>query len=475
VIKSGIFLCAVSATALLAEPKVDIKNRPWYHYIEEKMPPVKIPVVAKFKLKNGIEVFYLEDDHVPLVNLQIIFEGGGFEVTNEKLGLNGLWGETLVFSGSDAMSRDQLANYLESRSTNLNFSGGLERSTISLGSLSHYFARDLKTIFEVLSSPRLASEDFELIRKRILQEFERRDENPSKWASLGMTKAYWGETLRGRYATTRTVKNLTGTDLKGWHKKMWRGERLSLTLTGAIKAQDARVILDETFGSLVVSQKDGVDLKAMQIKSVAKPNTLGILPRDIPQTTVVYKAPLMKHGDADYYALRIFDFLLGGDSFNSHLTQKIRTEKGWAYTAYSTFETDDFTGSAMLFTQTANQNLPDVMQLMDEILAKPESFVNAEKIAQAKLSLRNKFVFLFENSHQYMRLYMQLKYDALPETYLADFAKHLDAVTLEDVLRVARTYYKPENFTVLICGPGDVYAKKSPLRPANAQVLEIEK
>lgn len=97
----------------------------------------------------------------------------------------------------------------------------------------------------------------------------------------------------------------------------------------------------------------------------------------------------------------MFDFLLGGDSFNSYLTQKIRTEKGWAYSAYSTFETDNF-GSVMVFTQTANANLPDVwIVAMDDILAKPEAFVSTDKINQAKLSLKNKFVFLFENPVPY--------------------------------------------------------------------------
>jgi zinc protease len=87
----------------------------------------------------------------------------------------------------------------------------------------------------------------------------------------------------------------------------------------------------------------------------------------------------MKHtGDANYYTLRLFDFLLGGDSFNSYLTQKIRTEKGWAYSAYSSFETDDFTGSIMLFTQTANMNLPEVIAAIDDILAKPEDFISKD-------------------------------------------------------------------------------------------------
>lgn len=467
--------CAVFALSPVVKPRTDAESRSWFHYIREEMPRPKIPQVKQFTLPNGIPVYYLYADQVPLVSMHIFVDGGSFEVPGEKLGLHGLWGETLVFSGSDKLDRDKLSEYLESRATSFSFHGGAERSSFSVGSMAHYFARDVKELFGVLQTPRLAEEDFELLRKRVLQEFARRDENPGKWASLGMTKLFWGDTLRGRYATTRTVKNVTTGDLKDWHRKIWRGERLSLAVTGAISEADLKKLLTDTFGTLAFDAKAKPDLNTMHVMPTARPNSLSLLPREIPQTTVIYKAPGMKHTDADYYALRVFDFLLGGDSFNSYLTQKIRTEKGWAYSAYSTFDTDDFTGTVMLFTQTANMNLPDVIAAMDDILAKPEAFVSAEKINQAKLSLKNKFVFLFENPGQYMKLFLQLKWDGLPESYLPDYVQHLSKVTEADVLRVAKKYYRPENFTVLLCGPHDIYKKKSTLRPETAAVLEIEK
>lgn len=471
---------AIAASAALAlspvvKPRTDAQSRSWYHYIKEEMPRPVIPQVRQFKLSNGIEVYFLAASQVPLVQMQVYVEGGGFEAPDDKLGLHGLWGETVVFSGSEKLNRDGLSQYLEGRASGFTFHGGVERSAFTMNSLSHYFARDVQELFGVLQSPRLADEDFELLRKRVLQELERRDENPGKWASLGMTKLFWGDTLRGRYATTRSVKNVSRADLVGWQQKMWRGERLSLAVTGAISENNLKKLLEETFGKMAYDIKLKPDLNTMHVKSTAKANTLSILPKEIPQTTVIYKAPGMRHTDADYYALRVFDFLLGGDSFNSYLTQKIRTEKGWAYSAYSTFETDDFTGSMMVFTQTANMNLPDVIAAIDDILAKPEAFVSLDKINQAKLSLKNKFVFLFENPVQYMKLFLQLKWDGLPESYLPDYVQHLSKVTEADVLRVAKTYYKPESFTLLLCGPQDIYKKKSALRPESATELKLEK
>lgn len=469
-------LCPLGRAPVFAQKtKIQPEDRPWYHYIREQMPQPRIPRVERFRLSNGIEVHYLKSDTVPLVQMQIIVDGGGFEVPEDKLGLHSLWGDTVVFSGSEKMNRDALSLYLEGRASAFSFSAGTERCTFNLRSMAHYFERDLQTVFEVLQQPRLAAEDFELLRKRALQELERRDENPAQWASLGMSRLYWGDTLRGRYATLRSVAGLKAEDLRTWQDRMWRGERLSVAVTGAIDAARLRSALNETLGKLPVRPKDAPDLRKLHVLQSARGNELRLMPKELPQTTIIYRAPGMKHTDPDYYALRILDFLLGGDSFNSHLTQKIRTEKGWAYTAYSSFETDDFTGSLVLFTQTANHNLPDVIALMDSILAQPGQFIDAKKIEQAKLSLRNKFVFLFENPAQYMRLYLQLRWDGLPDTYLATYADNLRRVSESDVLRVARKYYKPENFSVLLCGPKDVYRKTSALRPDAAEILDLEK
>ncbi len=450
-------------------------DRPWQHYVRDEMPAAKIPQIEKFNLKNGVQVYFLKADHVPLVHMQVYLDGGAFEVPNEKLGVHSLWGETVVFSGSQELDREKLSQYLEGRASTFSFGAGAERSAFTLTSMSHYFVRDVETTFGILQKPRFADDDFNLLKKRVLQEFARRDENPAKWAALGSTKMFWGGTVRGRYATIRTVNGVKRNDIVEWHNRMWRGERVSIAVTGSIEPVQLKSALEKTFGNLAVDAKAKPNLDALHVKPTAEPNALKILPKDIPQTTVIYKAPGMKHGDADYYTLRLFDFLLGGDSFNSYLTQKIRTEKGWAYSAYSSFETDDFTGSIMLFTQTANMNLPEVIAAIDDILAKPEDFISKDKITQAKRSLKNKFVFLFENPVQYMKLYLQLKWDGLPENYLNDYAVNLDKVTEADVLRLAKRYYKPENFSILLCGPAGLYRKKSAFRPEAALPLELEK
>ncbi|MBV6494073.1 MAG: hypothetical protein LDLANPLL_02099 [Turneriella sp.] len=457
------------------KPRIDITTRPWYHYIKDDIGNIKIPSVKEFKLNNGIPVYFVFSDSVPVVNAQIFIEGGAFEVADEKLGLQSLWGDMVTFSGSDGLTRDALSKYLDERATAFAFKAELERSYFSIRSLAHFFGKDLTTLFSVLESPRFYGDDLEILRTRTLKALDERDQNPATWASLGLSQVYWKGTLRARYATMRTVKNIQRQDLIQWHKKMWRAERFTIAVSGSIDFKKLKEALEKTFGKLTFDKGAKVDLSPIKVLPTAKTNSVYLLPKDIPQTTLFYKAPGVAHSSEDYYALRLFDFLLGGDSFNSELTQIIRTEKGWAYTAYSSFETDDFTGSVFLFTQTANTNLPQVIPTIDKILAEPQKFITKPKIEQAKTSLKNKFVFLFESPSQYLQLYLRLKWDGLSDNYLENYIKNLSKVSEADVLRVAQKYYRPENFTILVCGPKNVYEKRSALRPNSATLLEIEK
>ncbi|HRP69615.1 MAG TPA: insulinase family protein, partial [Turneriella sp.] len=272
-----------------AKPQLDVTTRPWYHYIKEETPETKIPQINHFKLSNGIGVYFYPADAVPLVTAQIFIDGGGFEVADDKLGLQTLWGDTVVFSGSETMGRDTLSSYLEERASKFNFNAELDRSSFNVQSLAHYFEKDLRTLFSVIENPRFENNDFELLRTRLVKSLEKRDEDPSKWAALGLSQVYWKNTLRGRYATIRTVKNIAREDLTLWQKKLWRAERLTIAVSGSIDEKRLKTLLEETFGKMPYDKTQKADLSRLHVEPTFKPNSLYVLPKEIPQTTVLYK------------------------------------------------------------------------------------------------------------------------------------------------------------------------------------------
>jgi hypothetical protein len=144
-----------------------------------------------------------------LCTCRSIVEGGAFEVPDDKLGVHSLWGETVVFSGS---ARARIAKSFRNTlkvALLLFHSAQVQNVRRSLSLRCHtILCAILRLHLAFCKNPRFADDDFNLLKKRVLQEFARRDENPAKWAALGSTRMFWGGTAAGRYATIRTVNGV---------------------------------------------------------------------------------------------------------------------------------------------------------------------------------------------------------------------------------------------------------------------------
>lgn len=447
------------------------EQRPWERFFGGQKPEVHVKPLEYTDLKNGIRVYFKENSFAPKATLKIFIKGGTYEEPDEKLGLTALWGNSLTYSGSQSHPRDELAGYLEMRATDFVFASGLERAAFSVSALSPYLLEDWQIIWDVLKNPRFAAEDVALIKEMKLQKIRRRNEKPSKMAYDGAKRVLWHDNLRSKMATIQTVSSISVDDLKNWHKVALSAGRISVLVSGDFDRGALLQAFESTLGSLSSGVK--ADSSRLEVKKVPqRPRHIYLQEKAIPQTTLVWRAPGIVHRSKDYYALKLYDFILGGSSFNSYLTGEIRTKRGWAYAVYSHYSSGAHTGDLTIFLQTQNQNATAAVQLMNELLASPEKFLTEEKLAAAKLSLANRFVFLFETPEKLAELQLSLSWDELPDDYLNTFLVEIDKVTLEDLYRIAKTYYHPDRFFLSAVGPVEAL---DPAKVKAAGYKKIEK
>lgn len=454
-LRSTVFLLVILSSLSLLTAKTPYWEKLLTQNKEEI--PLSLPEIQETKLENGIQVRSIPNHQSPLVSIYIAVDIGSFEDSQEKTGLTSLWGESIVFSGSEKYPRERLAEILERRGSSFNFSAGFEHSVFSLTSLKKNFPEDLQLVLEVLSSPRFAAEDINLLRERQISALKRMREQPGKVTSLAAQKIIYGDHPRGRTATELTLKNITQNDLAEQQKKMANANRYTILLSGDYDAQETLTILNDQTGSLSIDGK-AVNTSILSKNPEFPSGKKSLVPFETPQTTILMYAPGLPHNSKDYYRWKLLDFLLGGDSFNSTLTRRIRTENGWAYVAYSFISTDGYTGKAGIMTQTANKNVPDVLNEIDDILKNPEEYITEEALERAKTSLRNRFVFIAETPSEYLLLEQNLRWEGLDENYLPEYLEHIDQVTREDVLSFAREYYAAGKFATVVTGPKELAA-----------------
>ena len=379
---------------------VHASERPWKKYLHDKALEVNIPRLESFKLSNGITVHHVINRTIPKFQFKLVIEGGEFEEPDGKLGLTGLWGDTVTFSGSNQSPREKLSRLLELNAAHFSFHSSLERSSFTFSSLKSFSLKGLETILEVVNNPRFSDEEYLILQKQKLQSIKKRKEDPATLGYLASSINLWKGTTRARLETTSTVNSITTADLQNWQKRMLCSNRISIVLAGDFDMAAVKEILEKQLGP--IRQGDTVLTTPLQSESqvnIARKNLYHV-EKEIPQTTIILKSNGIAHHSKDYFALKVFDLILGGDAFNSHLMQQIRVKRGWAYSVYSHYSSGKYGGEITIFAQSQNKNTPDVLQVFEEILRHPEEYVTENRIEKARQSLTNKYVFLYETPMQ---------------------------------------------------------------------------
>ena len=446
--------------------------RPWEKFLIEGNLRIEYPNMERRRMSNGIPLYYLQGKTIPKTYLKIIVEGGLVEEPLPEIGLTSLWGSSIVYSGSEKYPQEKLSSRLEDHASSFSSDHNSEFASFRFTALANFFEEDLKMILQVLNEPRFHPDDVQLIKKQKIQSKKKLKENPASLARMGAHKVYWGSHPRGMLSTEQTISDLEQADMKNWHKKMWAPSRLKVLLAGDFNIESMVAILEKY---LPKPQEPPLNspppfnpplyMKLKPDMLAGKKETTYHIHKEIPQSTMIWRSQGIAHHSREYFALKVFDLILGGDSFNSFLTQDIRARRGWAYSVYSSYRSDKYGGYISIVAQSQNHNVPALFQRLREILEKPEEFVDSERVEQAKVSIRNKFVFLYKTQFQLVNNLIILKRHGLSDDYLSTFLDNIDRVSLEEVLRIAKKYYAPSQFFKVIVGPENMKlsGKVSPL------------
>jgi len=450
----------------------DNNRRPWEKYLNQKTIKIKIPKLKKITIKENIEIYLLQNNSLPQITLNLYFENLQAEENKNKAGLTNLWGDAIVFSGSKKFPKNILSEKLELQGSSLSFNSDLERAVFNLTNFSHYFEENMQVLESIIMNPNFNKKDLIQLKRKQIMYIKKRIENPSRLVYLLSNQLYWKNNVRSHIETQKTIKNINLADVLDFHKKAISNKKITAVLTGDFYKKKELKILIKFLKKLNINNKSSQS-KILQVKNHNIPqNKTYVFDKKLTQTSILFKTKGIVHNSKDYYALKIFNFLLGGDSFNSHLMQEIRVKNGWAYSAYSYYTTNKYSGEINIFTQTANKNISNVINKIKFILDNPKTFVNKRKIAKAKFSLKNKFLFLFKNPSQTATQLLSLKWDGLKLNYLTTFLDNIDHVTEKDVLRIAKKYYKSKNFFITLVGPKKQISKQIKIKLINTKLPE---
>jgi zinc protease len=219
---------------------------------------------------------------------------------------------------------------------------------------------------------------------------------------------------------------------------------------GDIGRDELKLLLDRYFR----------DWKQKEIPADALP---GILPRngptvikinkDLTQANIILGHLGITRVDPDYYAVTVMNYILGGGGFASRLMDNIRDNRGLAYDVHSYFTANRYSGSFQAGLQTKNESANTaIAEVIKEMERMRTEQVGDRELDDAKSYLTGSFPLRIDSNSKIAGFNLAVEYYGLGLDYIDRYPAIINAITKEDILRVARKYLDPANYVLVVVG-----------------------
>jgi predicted Zn-dependent peptidase len=405
--------------------------------------------VARTELSNGIIVYSMEDHELPLVNANVLVRTGSIYEPGEKMAVPGITGTVMRTGGTKSFSPDSLNTLLEFISGSVETGIGTESGSASMSVLSKDLDIGLKILYEVLRFPAFDTSKIELEKSQIKESLRRRNDRPGGIIGREFAHLIYGEHPYGRILQWDNVKNISRDDLAAYHAKYYHPNNIMIAFSGDFDTRSLLKKIEKVFGAWPSANLNIPPLPEVEFES--KPGVY-VINKSLTQANITAGHLGVKRDNPDRYAIALMNFTLGGGSFTSRLTGRVRSDEGLAYSVGSSFNigSRDY-GTFQAYAQTKTNTTHRVLEIFREELAKIRvELASMHEFETARDSYLNNFVFQFDSPEEIVNRLMSLEYDGYPLDYYQKYMANVRAVTVEDMRRVAEKYLKPQELSIMI-------------------------
>ena len=401
---------------------------------------------------GGIEAYLINEPSIPFLSLALHFKGGSALDPAGKEGLAYMV-SGLLDEGAGSLDSQAFRTELEDRAIRLSFDAERDSFSGQLKTLNEHRERAFEMLRLALVEPRFDAEPVERIRNQIQADLRRRSEDPDyvvslTWFETALPGHPYGRPVRG---TVESVATITTDDLRQFVRERLAKDNLIVGVAGDVTAEELGPLLDLAFGDLP-------DASAPAEVADAEPVAGGtvVVRKFVPQSRVLFGQDGLARDDPDFYAAYVANHLLGGGGFTSRLTEEVREKRGLAYSVYSYLYPLDHAPLWFGGVGTANAAVDESIRLVrKEIARMAAGEIEAAELADAKTYLTGSYPLRLTSNDQIASLLVSMQVDDLGIDYLEKRNGYIEAVTLEDVRRVAERLYHPERLLVVVVGDPD--------------------
>ncbi len=445
----GVFIWVILGLLL---PVLAVEAKHYTDLTFPQLPAIKLPKSTRYQMANGIIVYLMQDRELPLVSGSAIFRTGDRFEPEDKVGLGNLVGTVMRIGGTSKHSGTELNEILETEAAAVETGLDGTSASASFSALSEDLEKVLGLFAEVIREPIFAQDQLDFAKNQLKGEIARRNDDPNGIAGREFQKLIYG--AQSPYARTTEYVNLSHIDRQDvvdFYDQNFHPNNMILGIVGDFDPDKMRSLIEKKFGDW----KPAPEWKLPKLPDVSQANSQGVFVVNQPHLT--QSSVLMGHlggqiNDPDYPALMVLNSVLNG--FGGRMFNQVRASKGLAYSVYATWSPRyDYPGTFIAGGQTRSEaTVPFIQAIQMEIDRIRNEPITTEELAYAKESALNSFIFNFQSPSQTLSRLMRYEYFGYPADFIFRYQRQLEATTIADVQRVAKTYLKPENTVILVVG-----------------------
>jgi zinc protease len=413
-----------------------------------------LPLRAEVPIKEitspgGITAWLVEEHGIPFTALEIRFLGGTTLDAPGKRGAVNLM-TALIEEGAEDLDAQGFAAARDALAATYSFRPSVDSIGVSARFLTENRDQAVDLLRSALVAPRFDAEAVERVRGQVLSGLQSDAKDPEALAAKAYDALAFGD---HPYATSgdgtpESVAALTRDDIVAAHRATLARDRIYVAAVGDISEAELGALLDHLLGDLPATGAPQAGRAVWGLKG-------GVTVQEFPtpQSVIRFGHEGIKRDDPDFFAAYLLNEILGGGRFTARLMTEVREKRGLTYGIATYLAAMDHAEEVLGQVATANETVAETIEVIRAEWAKiAASGVTAEELAATKTYLTGSYPLRFDGNGPIANILVGMQMEGLPIDYAATRNEKIEAVTLEDMARVAKRIFRPDDLHFVVVG-----------------------
>ncbi len=428
------------------------------------------PSIKKFETANGLKIYYIHKDKLPLIRLNLVFDAGSKFDPSDKKGLAYLT-SLVIDEGADGLNALQLSDGFDLLGSNFSVYADNDSINFSLQSLSENFDKSFELFSKIILKPEFNEEDFLREKKKLITQILQSKDDPEYLADQIFEKIIFGNSSEYAFPVMgydNSVQLISKDDLVNHYQNFFSPKNSFLVAAGSIPFSDFIKIIER----YLVGWKNDFYLGNLNLKSEQKSKSIFIFHKEGSVQTEIRTGHLSsKRNNNDYFQKLILNNIVGGQ-FASRINLNLRERNGFTYGASSRFQYFKEAGSFLVTTSVNSENTLNALNEIFFELGNIKNGISDEELEFSKSSLTKKFPMNFETYRQIVFNTSTKILFNLPDDYFEKYIENVNAVTKQEVEATAQNSIRNDELVTLLVGDKNLLAEQ--LKNISSDLFEVD-